>query len=380
VEARLARIWEEVLDVRPIGVTDDFFDLGGHSLLAVRLIARIEARFGRKLPLAAFFTGATIEDLAALLREATPEEAWSPLVAIRPTGRERPFFCVHPIGGNVLCYRELAWQLGEDRPFYALEAAGLDGGEVSETRLEDMAARYIEAIREVQPEGPYHLGGWSFGGAVAFEMARQLRAQGQEVATLALIDSLAPGGDAGITSIEEIDRAWLQTAFVMNLAWGLGEDRWNALRNAGTFESVIEEIGPERFHRLLNVFKVNGLALSRYVPRVYPGRMILLQAGDKPGRSFERSTMGWDTLAAGGVSAHVIPGDHYSMMRLPAVQRVAEILKAEMEGNAAVPSPDDIETPEASGRVTSLSDRGMAGEEGRIPDSIPGIIGSMGVS
>ena len=198
-----------------------------------------------------------------------------------------------------------------------------------------MAARYIEAIREVQPEGPYHLGGWSFGGVVAFEMARQLREQGQEVATLALIDSLAPG-DGAIPSLDEIDFARIQTGFVMSLAWGLGEERWDALREGRDFESVIKEIGPERFHFLLNVFKTNGLALSRYSPRVFPGRMILFQASDRPGPDLERPTMGWGELAAGGVSAHVIPGDHYSVLKPPAVQRVAEILKAAMRGGSAL--------------------------------------------
>ena len=169
-ELRLARLWEELLDVHPVGVTDNFFDLGGHSLLAVRLQLRVQEEFGPELPLAILFQESTIEALARRLRGPAPAAAWSPLVPIQVGGGEPPF-CVHPVGGHVGCYAPLARHLGSDQPFYGLQAAGLEGDQEPGDEVEAMAARYLAAVRAVQPHGPYRLGGWSFGGLVAFAMA-----------------------------------------------------------------------------------------------------------------------------------------------------------------------------------------------------------------
>src|SRR5262249_5672460 len=192
VEARLAAIWEDLLTIRPVGVTDGFFDLGGHSLLAIRMLTRVEEAFGRALPLSSVFLGATIADLAENLRQPVEPRVATPLVALQPAGAARPFFCVHPAGGIAYCFLELAQRLGGDRPFYAFQAAGLEGDAEPFDSLERMAAHYIDAMRAVQPAGPYHLGGWSLGGLVAYEMARQLTAPGQPVATLAVLDAHAP--------------------------------------------------------------------------------------------------------------------------------------------------------------------------------------------
>ena len=192
LELQLAQIWEEVLGVRPVGVTDNFFELGGHSLLAVRLFALIEKRLGKKLPLTAVFQGATVEHLADLLRQQATPGPQSSLVAIQPGGSKRPLFLVHPAGGQVFPYVHLAQFLGPDQPCYGLQARGLEDGQDPHTRIEDMAAYYIQAMQTVQPTGPYLLGGWSMGGVVAFEMAQQLHAQGQRVALLALLDGRIP--------------------------------------------------------------------------------------------------------------------------------------------------------------------------------------------
>ncbi|HEX8089471.1 MAG TPA: amino acid adenylation domain-containing protein, partial [Blastocatellia bacterium] len=182
LELQLVQIWESLLGARPISVTDNFFDLGGHSLLAVRLVAQVRERLGQHLPLSALVQGGSIESLAGLLRQETALKKFSPVVAIQPHGSKTPFFCIHPIGGNVLCYMDLARCLGEDRPFYGLQAVGLNGEGDTFTSVEAMSASYVEALRAVQPEGPYLLGGWSFGGVVAFEMARELKRQGDQPA------------------------------------------------------------------------------------------------------------------------------------------------------------------------------------------------------
>jgi aryl carrier-like protein len=185
-ERRLLQIWEELLDVRPVGVRDDFFDVGGHSLLAVRLVAQIQRKLGRRIAMSQLYEEPTIEHLARLLRSESP--AAGSLVPLRAGDARRPLFFVHPSGGSVHWYNELARCLAPDQPFYGLQAIGLDDSGPIHERIEDMAAHYVRALRERQPVGPYQLGSWSMGVAVAFEMAQQLLAQGQEVRLLAMLD------------------------------------------------------------------------------------------------------------------------------------------------------------------------------------------------
>lgn len=191
LELELALIWERVLDVRPVGVTDNFFDLGGHSLSAVQLMDEIERKFGQRLAPARLFEAPTIERLAGILRSDT-SIADAIVVPIRPEGSKPPFFCVHPAPGTVFCYAPIAHHMDADRPFYGLQAPAINGeGRMFET-IEETAACYIEAMRSVRPEGPYHMGGHSSGGTIAFEMARQLEREGHEVGVVVLLDSFAP--------------------------------------------------------------------------------------------------------------------------------------------------------------------------------------------
>src|SRR5260370_26293793 len=187
---QLARIWQDLLGVKSIGRDQNYFDLGGDSPLAVQLFAQIEKVFGVKLPLATLFDAPTIEELARILGREASAPRWSPLVAIQPAGSRPPFFCIHGAGGNVLIYRDLSQNLGPDQPFYGLQSPGLDGSRPPLTRIEEMAALYVKEIRTVQPYGPYFLGGYCMGGTIAYEMAQQLRAQGEQVGLLALVDTL----------------------------------------------------------------------------------------------------------------------------------------------------------------------------------------------
>ncbi len=196
VELQLIKIWEKVLGVEPIGIRDNYFELGGQSLLAVRLFAQIEAAFGKNLPLATLLQAPTVEQLAAIIRQQGESWLWSPLVTIQPKGSKPPLFCIHGMGGNVLCYRELSGYLGTDQPVYGVQAKGMYDDEEKRTLptiFEEMAADYLKLIRTVQPEGPYYLAGLSAGGAIAFEMAQQLLAQGQKVALLAMFETYYPG-------------------------------------------------------------------------------------------------------------------------------------------------------------------------------------------
>ncbi len=191
VEMKLAGIWSNALHTPDVGVHDDFFELGGHSVLAVRLMAAIHKAFGPEFPVSTLIQGPTIEQQANLLRRKGDAEPWTPLVCIQPGGDREPFFRVHPVGGNVMSYMTLAREMGNRRPFYGLQSPGIDNGEPLES-VEEMSAAYVEAIRGVQPHGPYHLGAWSLGGVVACEMVRQFEKEGEKTALLALVESYTP--------------------------------------------------------------------------------------------------------------------------------------------------------------------------------------------
>ncbi|HMZ97947.1 MAG TPA: amino acid adenylation domain-containing protein [Nitrospira sp.] len=191
VELQLVAIWEQVLGITPIGVRDNFFTLGGYSLLALRMFSAIEQTFGTRLPMAVLFQAPTIEQLADVLADEGCTVRWRSLVAIQPEGKRPPLFAVPGVGGNVLVFARLAKLLGDDQPFYGLQARGLDGKEKPFMRVEEMAAHYIEEIRSVQPHGPYFIGGTCTGGLAAYEVAQQFTAQGEEV-ILAVMESWHP--------------------------------------------------------------------------------------------------------------------------------------------------------------------------------------------
>jgi len=183
------------LSKRPIGVRDNFFELGGHSLLAVRLTSRIEKQFGKKLTITALIQAPTVESLVSLLRGGYSSS--SPLVPLQTGGSKPIFFFVHGLGGTVMRFHELARHMVPDQPFYCFQAQGMDGKLPCLDRVEDMAALYLEHLRAVQPQGPYFLGGYSFGGLVALEMARRLVERQEEVRALTLVDTYLPAPKNG---------------------------------------------------------------------------------------------------------------------------------------------------------------------------------------
>lgn len=226
LEEQLVQIWEEFLDVRPVGVLDNFFELGGDSLLAVHVMSAIEQTVGRRLPLTSFYEGATVQHLAQALLRGAPEATWSPVTAIQAEGSRRPFFFLHGdlTGGGFYCLN-LARALGPDQPFFALHPHGLNGWS-GPASIEAMAADHLATVRALQPHGPYLLGGHCNGGLIAFEMAQRLRAQGERVDFLALMDG----------SIEN-------TSFGAGIVWGL-VDRLGAIRG------LVPEERSTRFVRL----------------------------------------------------------------------------------------------------------------------------------
>jgi amino acid adenylation domain-containing protein len=335
IEQRLADLWREVLGRESIGIHSNFFAVGGHSLLAVRLIARIRRDLGRSLPLGALFQGATIGRMAALLAEDQELPARrSPLVALQPRGSEPPFFFVHAVGGHVFSYVDLARAMGDEQPFYGLQVP--ENGRPAAS-IEEMAAQYVEAVRSVQPEGPYRLGGWSLGGVIAQEMALQLWESGRPAESLVLIDSFAPGssrqdGDVSEASLlarfaSDLARLSGKGAEDFDLA-DLGEDGAGALgrlfARAEARGLVPPDLALQDAEALFEVFRANFLAVRSFRPRFYPGRLLLVRATQSP------ADHGWEGLAQ-EVEIEDVAGDHYSILRNPNVERLADLLKLRLE-------------------------------------------------
>lgn len=271
------------------------------------------------------------------------------LVEITPAlGSPRPpFFCVHPAGGDVLCFFPLARHSGADQPFFGFQARGLeDDGEPFAT-LEEMAAHYVAEIRRVQPAGPYRLGGWSFGGLAAFEMARQLVEQGQEVALLAVLDTtpgIAPEEQAEPAVPDGDDVPWLLdiAEYVRGLRGAdlaltaeqlaplAPEERLRVFVNRLQAAGIVHagEDGRAQLSRLLRVFKTNARAYRRYRPRPYPGPVTLFRAA---GADFDSSLghdLGWGRLTPGAVEVHEVPGGHVTLLAEPNVAVLAARLRA----------------------------------------------------
>jgi thioesterase domain-containing protein/acyl carrier protein len=329
VELQLTKIWSEVLEIQPIGVRDNFFDdLGGHSLLAARLFRRIKKIYGKDLPLATLFEAPTIEQLASLLRQEEKSASWSSLVPIQLSGSKPPFFGIHAVRGDVLFYYDLARYLGSDQPFYALQAQGLDGKQAPHTRIEDMAAQYITEIRTLQPQGPYFLGGWSFGGMVAFEIAQQLHAQGQKVAMLALFDPQLPGWCKPfrfhVRALRHLAN-FLQVELKEKLAYLQQKTtnvKYRMLKVARLLTSA-----PYFFEYPLQA--AHEQAEKNYVPQVYSGRAILFRASDQPIQwGWVDPQLGWDRVVVGGLEIQDVPGNHLNIFSEPYVRVLAEKLRA----------------------------------------------------
>ncbi len=342
LEAQLAALWEEMLGVDPIGVTDDFFELGGDSLSAANLFVEIEKTLGKNLPLAILFQRPTIEKLAAALSQKGWKPDWSPMVAVQPHGSSPPFFCVHGGFGGILFYGELARCLGTEQPLYGLQAEGLDGGPINHSTIPAMAAYYLEQIRQVQPQGPYFLGGYSFGGVVAFEMAQQLYAVDQEVALLVLFDSSDYKNPPRRYSLVERIQLDLQSQgfrseaekvqYLLQCAGSrLKSSLFQRLRRTRVFIQKPRRLKKRSVLAASSAVAIvqesNRQALSKYQITPYPGQITLFRAEDPDDGYIYPIDNGWTRFAEGGLQIYKIPGQHQQIFAQPNVSVLAEKLE-----------------------------------------------------
>ncbi|HEV2988768.1 MAG TPA: amino acid adenylation domain-containing protein [Candidatus Angelobacter sp.] len=352
LQQQLVEIWGELLSARPIGITDDFFELGGHSLLAVQLIARIEERLNKRIPMASLFQGATIEHLAQAMGQAPESQSWSPLVPMRPEGTRKPVYVVHAAGGHLLAYSDVVRNWWPDQPLYGLQSRETNKELLPHTQIEPMAAEYVAAIRSFQPSGPYYLAGWSMGGVIAFEMARQLQQQGQKVALLALFDPEAPAEkpaeynrtmllgsfatDLGLT-METLRATWTEIASLppmqqLTRIWSLAKKS----------KLVSADMTLMAFRNLFDAFKMNAQMMRSYVGGPLDGRITLFRPEnametfeDLPETYYSTDEVNaWNRLAVQGVETLTSPGQHFTMMQEPHVKTLIEKLRVAID-NAA---------------------------------------------
>jgi len=328
VEASLQRVWEELLQRSPIGVRENFFAIGGHSLLAVQVVMKLRELFGREIPVAVFYQGGTIEELASLMSTPSPAIPWSPVVRIRE-GSRPPVFCLHPVGGDILCYRELAHTLEPEQTLYGIQAVGINPDQQPEADLVLQAKRYIDEVRLVQPVGHYRLLGWSTGALVAYEMAQQFRQQGEDVAFLGMIDPTRPGGIPGDVEAGDL--------FLADFARfnGLEPAAISGLSQKEKLSFLLEEAYrkgtiPDReafghISRLQRVFEANLNGARCYRPTPYPGRLTMFFPQHNP-NPYEP----WQKLAS-QTELHHVPGDHYSLLQGGKVERLAQILSQSLK-------------------------------------------------
>ncbi len=355
VERQLCQLWEESLKKRLIGVRDNFFGLGGHSLLAMRLLARIEEQFNAKISVSQLFQHPTIEQLAAILRDGPGVNSNSLIVPIQPHGSNPPLVFIHGVGGGMFWgYGNLARFLGPDQPVFAIKSRGLDGEEEFST-IEGAAEQYIAQLRAFQPHGPYYLGGYCFGGVVAYEMACRLHAQGEKIALLALINSSPPNSSytsfrwtpatffkftknlcvraaCSLRAAPEKRRAFLRWKFKV-IARRLKERFSPApstppMLDADELLDLSQHSEPER-----NLWQTHVRALMNYHAGVYPGHVTLFRSPVHLMYCSFDPTYGWGQLASGGVTVKVIPGAHETIMEMPQVQKLAAELSAACAGH-----------------------------------------------
>ncbi|MFN6010474.1 MAG: non-ribosomal peptide synthetase [Microcystis sp.] len=358
LELNLVQIWSKVLKIDKISVHDNFFDLGGHSLLAPYLITQIKEQLGKEIAVTTLFQNPTIEQLATIIETDADSSNQSCLVPIQPQGSKPPFFCVPGAGGRPFYFYHLGRYLGQDQPFYSFENDLYQQfGEI--TRIEDIASIYLKAMQDLQPQGPYFLGGHSYGGNVAFEMAQQLVNQGQQVALLAIIDSSAPTYKDKQILLDYID--WDHARWLAEVSKGIEVylDKTidisyetlqlltveEQLKYALNFFKLANMLPPNaetrQLEKIVQAYKTSCLCLIDYLPKqIYPGKITIIRAGeelaDDPNKDLiagdcEDSSLGWSEFSTEPVEIHFVLGNHVSIMVEPHVQILAEELKVCLE-------------------------------------------------
>ncbi|HYH78665.1 MAG TPA: thioesterase domain-containing protein, partial [Longimicrobium sp.] len=380
VEVQLIGLWEGLLGIEGVGPAQSFFDLGGNSLLALQLFAKIHRVLGCDLPVAALYEGPTVRQMADAILErrassAAPEAA-SAVVALRVEGSLPPLFCVHPADRRVLVYAPLARHLGADQPVFGLQDLGAD----LSRPIPAIAAEYVTALRTVQPQGPYYLAGWSFGGFVAYEMASKLEREGERVAFVGMLDTFEPAlaqgrleGDTGL-NVELVLGIASDVAAQMGRPFTIAREEMEGLDEDGRLRRAVEILhahaaAPRGFDAAMlrehcTVIQAREASLAAYVPGPFSGPLTLFRAGtlDEEDEAYlavlsaeERRTLGWCRRSPHPVEVRVAPGEHVTMGIEPNVRALAELVRESLAS--------------ARARAASRADSSGSSGSADLPDS-----------
>ena len=341
-EKLVSEIFAKALGVDRVGITDDFFELGGHSLVAIQVMRRLEEETGQRIPITYLFEAPSVEKLSLLLTAPDAKEiAWKSLVPIKPEGTKPHLYIVHGTGLTVLVFNSLAKSMDPDQPIYGLQARGLNGEDPFET-IEELASYYISEILEKNPNGPYCLAGYSFGGIVAFEIARQLKAFGKEVMMVAIFDTNADNSDNFITQAAKVKkkffRQFSKAKFILR---GLGKHPLSTMNYQlyyfkTKFRSVFEKLG--LLDRLVQeeeelsiyasrINEANDRAIAKYKMVPYDGAVDLFRVDTRLYYIDDPIYLGWKPYALKGLNIYDIPGDHKTFLLYPNYIEFAKILQ-----------------------------------------------------
>ena len=316
IELQLVEIWQRVLGITSISTNDNFFELGGDSLKAAVVVAELEKVFSKNITLGILAEAPTIEQLANFIVRGSRKEKFTSLVPINPNGNKRPLFYIHGIGGSGY-QSELARYLDPERPFYGLQAVGLDGEKAPYIRIEDMVEHYIQEIQPVQPEGPYLLGGRCIGGNIALGMAQQLRKRGQEVLLVAVVDSPNP---------------WVTEEQKMQ-TW----NHWISSGKQNQREKLISYgLSVNQVENISKVSEAIYQVMINHVPQMYAGRVVYFAAGENREQEFgycfdPMQPNGWNDWVSGEIEIIEVPGRHGTYHNEPHVRVLAEKLNGCLE-------------------------------------------------
>ncbi len=333
-EVRLVDIWSQVLDKKEIGVTGNFFDLGGHSLLAMKLLTQVEKNFNKDINLVSFFQNPTIEHMARMISEDKTEQSTLKLLKLRDGSDEAPLYFVHPSGGAVHHYADLAKLLDTDHAVYGIQAEGLSGKSAMHKTVEEMASAYINEILKKQPRGPYYIAGWSLGVIIAHEMARQLKGMGREIGMVIQLDQsphierTKPEDNAAM--LAEMFQRYFKTDVTHLRSLSEDEQFKFIIKKAKKAKAIPRFIRLADFKRYIVINETQMDAWIDYEPKYFDGKIHLFISEENAGSDDKH--LGWDKLVS-AVETIPSPGNHITMLQKPHVEKLAEVLSRTLRDN-----------------------------------------------
>ncbi|MDQ6815256.1 MAG: amino acid adenylation domain-containing protein [Bacteroidota bacterium] len=343
-EKLVSNVWRHFLGTKNIGINDNFFLLGGHSMIAVEVMVRLEKETGIKLPLSSLFEYPTIKEFATLLRGDNKESIWKSLVPIKSTGTKMPVYVIHGSGSNIMNFSSFASHMDADQPVYGLQAKGLNGLEEPLSSMEEIASTYITEVIKHNPTGPYAIAGYSFGGYVAIEMARQLRLMGKEVKMLGMFDTNAKEHFWNTSFhykifnklVRQLKKGiWISTGLMTQPKATINYQLLylsNKMKAIGYSLGLLKVVEAETYlSELIRISERNDIAYNNYRMMPFDGKIDLFKAKERVYFVDDFKLLGWKKYALQGVRVHEVPGDHKTMLAAPNDKVFASVLQQALD-------------------------------------------------